>query len=332
MDLNDVALFARVVEAGGFTAAARALGLPKTSVSRRIAALERDVGVRLLHRTTRSLRPTEAGRLYYERSAAALRAIEEANRQLAEASEEPVGTLRISAPVGFASYFLADATFEFLATYPRAQVDLLLTDDRLNLVDEGIDLAFRTGALADSTLVARKLGSTKILCAAAVLGAPRHAVDAFRSCRPTASSPATLVGTHWSLEGPEGRDGSGHRPHRRQHDGADAGGGHPGPRYRATPVSVAAAAIRSGKLKRVLRRYAAAVGGLYAVYPSSRHLSPAVKAFVEIAARHISRHSGTARRLDATLAETIRLAPVFAKSGWLSPKAAGRSRSPRGRR
>lgn len=292
MDLNDVALFARVVEAGGFTAAARALGLPKTSVSRRIAALERDVGVRLLHRTTRSLRPTEAGRLYYERSAAALRAIEEANRQLAEASEEPVGTLRISAPVGFASYFLADATFEFLATYPRAQVDLLLTDDRLNLVEEGIDLAFRTGALADSTLVARKLGSTqKILCASreylARRGMPSTPSDlAAHDCIIAGNA---LVGTHWSLEGPEGTETvpvTGRIAANMME--LTLAAAIQGLGIAQLPVSVAAAAIRSGKLKRVLRRYAAAVGGLYAVYPSSRHLSPAVKAFVEIAARHIS--------------------------------------------
>ena len=121
MDLNAVAIFASVVEAGSFTAAARQLGMPKTSVSRRIADLERDVGVRLLHRTTRNLRPTEAGRLYYEQSSAALRALEAANRQLAETRAEPAGTIRVSAPVGFAGYFLSDALFEFLATYPRAR-------------------------------------------------------------------------------------------------------------------------------------------------------------------------------------------------------------------
>src|SRR5919198_496279 len=146
-DLNDILVFARVVEAGSFTAAARLLGMPKTTVSRRIAALEREVGVRLLQRTTRSLGLTDAGRLYHEQAGQALRTIEEANRRLAEARAEPSGTIRVSAPVGFGGYFLNDTIFEFMAAHPKTRVELNLTDDQLNLVESGIDLAFRTGVL-----------------------------------------------------------------------------------------------------------------------------------------------------------------------------------------
>ena len=121
LDLNDIVVFARVIEAGSFTAAARLLGMPKTTVSRRIAALEREVGVRLLQRTTRSLNVTDAGRLYYEESSQALRTIEDANLRLAEARAEPSGTIRISAPVGFGGYFLSSAIFDFLATYPKTK-------------------------------------------------------------------------------------------------------------------------------------------------------------------------------------------------------------------
>src|SRR5437868_2630196 len=134
-DLNDIMVFARVVEAGSFTAAARLLDMPKTTVSRRIAALEREVGVRLIQRTTRSLNMTEAGRLYYEQSSQALRTIEDANLRLAEARAEPSGMIRISAPVGFGDHFLAGAVFDFLAAYPKARVELRLTDDKLNLVE-----------------------------------------------------------------------------------------------------------------------------------------------------------------------------------------------------
>src|SRR5216684_2854264 len=166
LDLNDIVVFARVVEAGSFTAAARLLGMPKTTVSRRIAALERAVGVRLVQRTTRSLNMTDAGRLYYEQSSQALRTIEDANLRLAEARAEPSGTIRISAPVGFGGHFLTSAAFDFLAAYPKTKVELHLTDDTLNLVGNRIDLAFRTGLLPDSTLIARKLASThRILCA-----------------------------------------------------------------------------------------------------------------------------------------------------------------------
>ena len=182
LDLNDVAVFARVVEAGSFTGAARLLGIPKTTVSRRIAELEREVGLRLLQRTTRSLNMTDAGRLYYEESSRGLRAIEDANLRLADARAEPSGTICVSAPVAFGSFFLADTVFDFLAAYPKTRVELRLTDDKLNLVEDGIDLAFRTGTLADSTLVARKLGSThKILCASPAYlerrGTPAQAVD-----------------------------------------------------------------------------------------------------------------------------------------------------------
>src|SRR5258707_5949424 len=122
LDLNDIVVFARVVEAGSFTAAARLLGMPKTTVSRRIAALEREVGVRLVQRTTRSLNMTDAGRLYYEQSSQALRTIEDANLRLAETRAEPSGTIRISAPVGFCGHFLTSAVFDFLAAYPETRV------------------------------------------------------------------------------------------------------------------------------------------------------------------------------------------------------------------
>src|SRR5688572_24112812 len=177
-DLNDIIVFARVVEAGSFTAAARVLGMPKTTVSRRIAALESELGVRLIQRTTRSLNVTDAGRLYYEGSSRALRTIEDANLRLSEARAEPSGAIRISAPVGFGSHFLTGTVFDFLAAYPKTRVELNLTDDQLNLVENGIDLAFRTGILPDSTLIARKLDAAhRILCASPDYLA-RHGVPA----------------------------------------------------------------------------------------------------------------------------------------------------------
>src|SRR5258708_11139645 len=111
LDLNDIRVFARVVEAGSFTAAARLLSMPKTTVSRRIAALEREVGVRLVQRTTRSLNMTDAGRLYYEQSSQALRTIEDANLRLADAGTEPSGTIRHLAARGFLGRFLTRAGF-----------------------------------------------------------------------------------------------------------------------------------------------------------------------------------------------------------------------------
>jgi DNA-binding transcriptional LysR family regulator len=293
VDLNDVAIFARVVEAGSFTGAARLLGVPKTSVSRRVAELERQVGVRLLHRTTRSLRPTDAGRHYYEQSSAALRTIEAANEQLAEARAEPSGTIRVSAPVGFAGFFLGQTVFEFLEAYPKASVELLLTDDKLNLVEAGIDIAFRTGSLTDSTLVARKLGAShKVLCASpqylARRGMPEQPGDLRQhDCIIAGRS---IAGAQWVLEGPGGQQTIAVNGRLAANTMEIAAGAVlKGLGIAQLPASAAAPAIAEGRLLRVLPDYATAVGGVYALYPSSRHLSPAVKAFIDLAAERLSR-------------------------------------------
>ena len=286
LDLNDIVVFARVVEAGSFTAAARQLGMPKTTVSRRIAALEREVGVRLVQRTTRSLNMTDAGRLYYEQSSQALRTIEDANLRLAEARASPYGTIRISAPVGFGGHFLTSAVFDFLAAYPKTKVELHLTDDTLNLVGNRIDLAFRTGILPDSTLIARKLASThRILCASpdylARRGVPVASADLARHHCVIAGPSAG----HWVLDGPRGQETiavSGRFAANEMQAvfaAAIAGYG-----IAQLPYQIAEAPVRDGRLRRVLADYTTPVGGLYAVYPSSRHVSPLVKAFIEIAA------------------------------------------------
>ncbi|NRP70830.1 HTH-type transcriptional regulator DmlR [Ensifer psoraleae] len=292
LDLNDIAVFACVVEAGSFTAAARQLGMPKTTVSRRIAALEREVGVRLIQRTTRSLNMTDAGRLYYEQSSQALRTIEEANLRLAEARAEPSGTIRISAPVGFGGHFLTRAVVDFLAIYPKTKVELRLTDDNLNLVENGIDLAFRTGILADSTLIARKLGSThRLLCASpdylARCGVPEEPADLTRhQCLIAGPSAASA---HWVLDGPHDQQtvtvAGRFAANEMQAVVAAAIAGYG---IAQVPQRMAEGLIDDGQLRRVLHDYTTPAGGLYVVYPSSRHLSPLVKAFIELAAERWS--------------------------------------------
>ncbi|WP_342240957.1 LysR family transcriptional regulator [Inquilinus sp. OTU3971] len=296
LDLNDIQVFARVIEAGSFTAAARLLGMPKTTVSRRIAALEREVGVRLLQRTTRSLSLTDAGRLYYEQSSQALRLIDEANLRLAEARTEPSGTIRISAPVGFGGHFLTATVFDFLSAHPKTRVELRLTDDRLNLVEDGIDLAFRTGVLPDSTLIARRLGSThRILCASPDYlercGEPAAPADLARHDCVIAGRSA--AGAAWVLDGPEGRETvtvSGRfAANEMQPVLAAAIAGHG---IAQLPLGIAKAPVADGRLRRVLPEHATPAGGLYAVYPSGQHLSPLVRAFIELAAERVSAAGG----------------------------------------
>ncbi|MFD2056967.1 LysR family transcriptional regulator [Mesorhizobium calcicola] len=298
IDFNDIVVFARVVEAGSFTAAARLLAMPKTTVSRRIAALEREVGVRLLQRTTRSLNLTDAGRLYYEQSSQGLRTIEEANLRLAEARAEPSGTIRISAPVGFGGHFLIRTVVDFLAMYPKTNVELRLTDDRLNLVEDGIDLAFRTGILRDSTLIARKLGSAhRLLCASpdylARHGMPESPADLTHH-RCVIAGPSAS-GAHWVLDGPHGQEtvivAGRFAANEMQAVVAAALAGFG---IAQLPQPIAEGLIDDGRLQHILRDYTTPAGGLHALYPSSRHLSPLVRAFIELASERIPNGINTA--------------------------------------
>jgi DNA-binding transcriptional LysR family regulator len=158
MDLNLVSTFVRVGELGSFTAAARALGLPTSSVSRKVSALEGALDVRLIQRSTRKLILTEAGRAYFERARASLAGLADATASVADMSHEVAGVIRFTAPpdnAGLLAGFLA----EFLARYPKVRLDVVLTARRVDLVAEGIDLALRGGRLGDSSLIVRRIGS-----------------------------------------------------------------------------------------------------------------------------------------------------------------------------
>ncbi|TGW06888.1 LysR family transcriptional regulator, partial [Mesorhizobium sp. M2D.F.Ca.ET.145.01.1.1] len=245
-----------------------------------------------------SLNLTVAGRLYYEQSSQGLRTIEEANLRLAEARAEPSGTIRISAPVGFGGYFLIRAVVDFLALYPKTNVELRLTDDKLNLVEDGIDLAFRTGTLQDSTLIARKLGAARrLLCASpdylARYGMPEGPADLARH-RCVIAGPSAS-GAHWVLDGPRGQEtvvvAGRFAANEMQAVVAAALAGFG---VAQLPQAMAEGLIDQGRLQRVLEDYTTPAGGLHVLYPSSRHLSPLVKAFIELAAERISNRANTA--------------------------------------
>jgi DNA-binding transcriptional LysR family regulator len=157
LDLNQVSAFVRVTESGSFTAAARTLGLPVSSVSRRVSALEKSLRSRLLQRGTRKLVLTEAGRLYFERARASLAGLAEANAAVTDMSKEIAGPIRFTAG-GDNTGLLAGLISEFLGRYPKVQLDVVLTPRRVDLVTEGFDLALRAGPLVDSSLVVRRVG------------------------------------------------------------------------------------------------------------------------------------------------------------------------------
>ncbi|WP_193099840.1 LysR family transcriptional regulator [Burkholderia sp. Z1] len=157
--LNDMALFVEVVKAKGFRSAADALGMPNSTLSRRIGALEKAIGLRLLHRTTRRIELTEAGQLYFERCKRIVDEARLAHEQLGELLAEPAGVLRASFPVDFAVIYLTPLIVEFANLHPRLTFDFELTSRRVDLVSEPFDVAIRIGESADSQLVARRLAT-----------------------------------------------------------------------------------------------------------------------------------------------------------------------------
>lgn len=158
MDLNQSAVFVKVVQAGSFSAAARQLGLPVSTVSHRVAALEARLGVTLLQRTTRRLHLTDAGEQYFQHAATGLGHIQEAEIAVSEALGEPSGLLRVTAPPDFGDQIMADIMAQMRRLHPKVRLEMVLTNAYVDLVAEGIDVAIRTGALKDSSLVARNVG------------------------------------------------------------------------------------------------------------------------------------------------------------------------------
>lgn len=156
MELDGIAIFVKVVQAGSFSAAARLLGVPNTTVSAKVARLEKRLGVTLIQRTTRKLHITPAGRAYFERCAPALEAIQSAEVQMTLAAPEPSGVLRITAPGDVAHGLLPPIVSRFLERYALAKVEIMVANRVVDLVAEGVHLAIRAARLADSTLVARK--------------------------------------------------------------------------------------------------------------------------------------------------------------------------------
>ncbi len=156
-DLNDTLIFVKVVEHGSFVSAARALRLPKTTVSRKIQDLEARLGAQLLHRTTRKLGLTEAGNVYFEHSQRISRQLDEAESAVGQLQGGPRGWLRMTTPYSFGIAWISPLIGEFHARYPEVRVEMVLSNEPLDLIGKEIDLALRFGSLPDSSLVARRL-------------------------------------------------------------------------------------------------------------------------------------------------------------------------------
>jgi DNA-binding transcriptional LysR family regulator len=182
LDLLDVGLFMRAAALANLSAAAREFGLSPAVASARIAGLERMLGARLLHRTTRRVSVTQEGEIFAAHARELLDAADAARASVGQAREHPHGRLRVTMPSSLGRQHISPLIPAFLRAYPGVSVDLRMTDQIVDLIDEGIDLAIRIGALKDSTLVAKKLASNRrVLCASpaylAAHGTPRHPAD-----------------------------------------------------------------------------------------------------------------------------------------------------------
>ena len=283
MDLNEIAVFTRVVQAGSFTAAARLLGMPKSTVSRKVAELEERLDARLLQRTTRRLSLTDAGRTYFDYGVRIVNEIEAAESAVGSLQDTPRGLLRVTAPLNAA--WLAAIVADFMKRYPEVQLELLCTGRNVDLIEERFDLAIRAGVLADSSLVARSLGSVTwyLVATGGYLKKRRRprVPDDLRDhdCLLFGAGSTTV---QLRLDSGERSVQVAIAAHLLVSDmdvlyaAASAGLG-----IALLPAFRCIDDLRAHRFERVLRDWTAPATPVHAVYPTARHLSAKVKSFVE---------------------------------------------------
>jgi len=283
--LSAMAVFARVVEAGSFSRAARGLGLSKSAVSKQVARLEDRLGARLLNRTTRQLSLTEAGRAFYGGCRQMLAEAESAAAAVGHLAQAPRGTLHVNAPMSFGQQHVAPALPAFMAQYPELDVDLQLNDRTVDLVDEGFDLAVRIGELPDSTLVARRLAPLRTAVVAAPAYLDRHGRPAHpRELQAHACLLYSYLasGRTWRFAGPDGVvrvPVSG--PLEANNGDVLLAAACGGAGIARLPTFICGDALRAGRLERVLDDWVdTGDAAVYAVYPASRNVSPKVRVFL----------------------------------------------------
>lgn len=282
---SEMAAFVRVVDSKGFSAAAPALGLTPSAVSKLVTRLEARLGVRLLQRTTRALHLTEEGDAFYAAARRIVGEIETLESQITNRRDTPQGLLRVTTSLAFATHQLAPVLSEFLDRYPAVQLELLPTDRVIDMVEEGVDIAIRIGRLADTSFMARKIGEDKrLVCAApsylARHGTPKRPQDLARHICIVSRDRAYLNRWEFRLEGEvreievTGRVGVNEGEAQMQFALQGIG------IVRLTRLTVAQA-IREGKLVSLLEDFSADQPvPIHAVYPHRRHLAPKVPAFV----------------------------------------------------
>lgn len=278
-------MFAAVVEASSFAGAAQRMGTSSGQASKLVSRLEAELGVRLLHRTTRALAPTEAGRAYYDRLRDLLDEFDALDAEVRDQGREPRGTVRLTAPLTFGTLRLAPLLADFARAHPLIGLDVQFSDRLVSLVDEGFDLAVRVGRPGDSTLVARKMAEARMVAVAA---------PGYLAARGRPEAPEDLS-THDCIIDTNFRD-----PHRWPFEGrlipvagrlafsnagvcltaAEAGLG-----VAYMPDFVAVEALQAGRVVRVLEPFEDQPLGIFALTPSGRHLAAKVRVLIDALAQ-----------------------------------------------
>ncbi len=286
-NLNRLAYFAAVIDAGSFTRAANLLGITKAVVSQQVAKLEQEVGTTLLVRTTRHLQPTEAGSALHAHCVRILREADEAFAELAQARAEPIGVLRLTAPYDYGTAIIVPLVTAFIARYPACKVELHLSDETLDLVAGQFDLAIRVGWLMDSSQQARRIGSFRQF----LVGASAHAERAATMSEPEdllalpfIANSALREPLQWSFS----QGASKHQAVRFKaaiainttpavHRAVLQGGG-----IAVLPDFLVADDERQGRLRRLVPNWSLPIGGIHTVYPAGRFRPRKVTAFVDM--------------------------------------------------
>jgi len=294
-DLNDLQFFASVVEHGGYAAAERALGIPKSRLSRRIAQLESDLGVRLLQRSARKFAVTEVGQDVYRHAQSMIAEAQAAREAVDRLSAEPRGTVRVSAPVELAQRMVAPLLPEFMAAHPQVRVQLLVANRRFDVIPEGIDVALRVRNKLDSDgeLVLRRFGEVAELLVASPAYLDAHGRLSHPSelgVHATLSASEDESRQQWVLQGPSGESARVDiRPVLMTQDfGVLMAAAKAGQGIALLPETVCADAVRAGELKLVFKeKWQLPQGICHAVYPSRRGVLPAVRALIDFLAQRI---------------------------------------------
>ena len=286
--------FTRVVDLGSFAKAAERLGLSTSACSRQIADLEAHLDTRLLNRTTRRLSLTEAGRAFHERCGPFLSDMEEAEQAAHAGREKPRGTLRVTTSVNFGLRYVTPLIGPFLQKHPDVRIDVSLSDRIVDIVEEGFDLAVRIGESRSTSVIARKLGESKMIPCAAPAYLKKHGAP---------KTPAQLTEHNcllyeylsprheWRFTGADGRAHKVRVSGNMQTNNGEllANAAAQGVGVCCEPDFLVAAHLANGSLKRVLPDFDGMVTSIHAVYPSRRHLSAKVRAFTDVLAAAFAR-------------------------------------------